>query len=122
VTAALPASIRRSAERATLELPFRLPAKEWFTVREAAVVAGMSERYVEKKFEEGKQLSGHRHNGSGGKRHAIRIPRAWLVAWLVATAEYDDPTLCDAYCACLRRLPKATLARIAREASAQLVA
>lgn len=110
---ALAASVRRSAEQSTLELPFAVPAKEWFSLREAAAIAGVSERYAEKKFDEGKELSGHEHNGGKGERMTKRIPRVWLLAWMIRTARYSDASLADAVIGCLRYLPAVSLNRIA---------
>lgn len=93
----LPASLRRSAERATLELPFRIPAKEWFTLREAAELMGLSESFVEKLYDGGSQLAGHNHNAGAGVRMSKRVPRVWLVAYLTRTATYDDASLADAW-------------------------
>lgn len=100
---ALPATVRRAAERATMELPFRVPNKEWFSLREAAVLCGMSESFIEAKFDEGTVLSGHEHNAGAGARMTKRIPRAWLIAYLISTARYDVDALVDAYVAAGRQ-------------------
>jgi hypothetical protein len=113
----LSASTRRSAERATLELPFSVPAKEWFSLAEAATLSGMGQSYVEKKFDEGKELSGHVHNGGKGERMTKRIPRVWLIAWMIRTAHYDDASLGDALIACLRHLAPDVLRRVAAAAA-----
>lgn len=110
--ATLPAPIRQSAAKATLELPFRIPAKEWFSLKEVATLSGMSESYVEKKFDEGKILSGHVHNGGTGARETKRIPRSWFIGWMIKTAEYNDASLGDAFVSCLKNLPEPTLLRI----------
>lgn len=115
--AALSAPIRHEAAKATLELPFAIPAKEWFSLGEAAALSGMSESYVEKKYDEGTELSGHNHNGGAALRATKRIPRVWLVRWLIATAQYDDPSLADALISALRRLPAASLLRVASAAT-----
>lgn len=114
---ALGTMLRRAAAGETLALPFSIPSKESFTFRELADLSGMSESYVEKKFDEGTQLSGHVHNGGKGERMSKRVPRAWAICWLIATAQYDDESLADAFVAALRRLPVATLERIARAAT-----
>lgn len=116
--ALLNAPVKHAAAKATLELPFFIPAKEWFGPKELAAIAGMSERYVEKKFEQGTELSGHTHNAGRGMRETIRIPRVWAVTWLVRTARYDDASLADAVIACLHFLPVASLLKIADAARA----
>lgn len=111
--ATLPAPVRLSAAKATLELPFRIPAKEWFSLREVGVISGMSESYVEKKFDEHTDLSGHVHNGGSGIRETKRVPRVWLISFLISTARYDDPSLGDALISCLKYLSAPILLRIA---------
>jgi hypothetical protein len=92
----------RAAARATLELPFRIPAKEMFSLREAAAVLGASESFCEKLFDAGRELSGHEYNAGAGLRMTKRIPRAWLVAYMLRTAKYDNDALVDALVAALR--------------------
>lgn len=95
-----------------MELPFRLPLKDWFTLREAASLCGMSESYLEKKFDEGTQLNGHVHNAGTGQRVSKRIPRAWLVVFMVSTSRYDVDSLADAYVAAAKHFEPATLRRV----------
>lgn len=109
----------RAAAEATLHLPFTVPAKEWFTPAEAARVLGLSERFIEKLYDEGTQLAGHSHNGGDGLRMTKRIPRVWLVAYAVKTATYDDASLADALLTCLPRFAPATLLRLADAARRQ---
>lgn len=90
------------ADDKTLHLPFAIPAKEWFTPAEAARLLGLSERTIENLYIQ-RQLSGHRHNAAGGKRPTFRIPRVWIVAYMVRTADYDDPALFEAFAACAPR-------------------
>jgi hypothetical protein len=106
-------SQQRAAAEATLHLPFTIPAKEWFTPAEAARLLGLSERFIEKLYDEGTQLAGHSHNGGDGLRMTKRIPRVWLVAYAVKTATYDDASLADALITCLPRLSPATLLKLA---------
>lgn len=113
---ALTANVRHAAARATLALPFRVPPQEWFSIREAAAAAGMKETFIEELFDAGVQLSGHTHNGGAGKRRTKRIPRVWLVAYLIRTADYTDESLADALITCLPHLPATTLLRIAEHA------
>jgi hypothetical protein len=98
----LPAAPSRAAARATLELPFRIPAKEMFSLKEAAAVLGTSESFAEKLFDAGRELSGHEYNAGAGLRMTKRIPRAWLVAYMLRTAKYDNDALVDALVAALR--------------------
>ncbi len=115
--ATLPAPVRHSAARATLELPFSIPAKEMFSLREAAGIMHLSESFVEKLFDQGAQLSGHCHNAGRGERMTKRIPRVWLVTYMIKTAHYDDSSLGDALLACLPKLPPLTLHRISLAAA-----
>lgn len=96
-------------------MPFRIPAKEWFGPREAGEVLGLSERTIEELYDRG-AISGHRHNAGEGKRMTKRIPRAWLVAYALRTADYDDESLAEALLATLPHLPAATLLRLAEQA------
>jgi hypothetical protein len=98
-----------------LHLPFRIPAKDWFGPREAGVVLGLSERTIEELYDKG-TLSGHRHNAGDGKRMTKRIPRAWLVAYAIRTADYDDAAMLDAFLDSLPHLPPASLLRVAETA------
>jgi hypothetical protein len=86
---------------APLELPFRVPAKGMFSLREAAAVMGMSESFTEKLYDAGRELSGHEHNAGAGLRVTKRIPRVWLVAYMLRTARYENTTLVDALIAAL---------------------
>lgn len=112
----LAAPVRHAAARDTLALPFRVPPQEWFSIREAAAAAGMKETFIEELFDAGTQLSGHTHNGGEGKRRTKRIPRVWLVAYLIRTADYTDDSLADALLTCLPHLPAPTLLRLAEHA------
>jgi hypothetical protein len=104
---AAPVSTRRAAAQATLELPFRIPAKEWFSLGEAAALCGMGESFMEKLFdaaaEKGEgEIFGHRHNAGAGARMTKRIPRLFLVAYLLKTATYDNDALVDCLIGSLR--------------------
>lgn len=114
------ATARKAAAAATLSLPFRMPPQEWFTLRQAGAVLGLSESMVEKLYDGG-ALTGHHHNAGQGQRLHKRIPRASLIAYAVATADYADESLADAYVAALTHLPAETLLRIAN-AARQLIA
>lgn len=106
---------KRASSLGQLHLPFRIPAKEWFGPREAGAVLGLSERTIEELYERG-DLSGHRHNAGAGKRMTKRIPRAWVVAYAIQTADYDDESLAEALLATLPHLPATTLLRLAERA------
>lgn len=93
---AIAASTRRHAAAATLHLPFKVPAKDWFSLKETATLIGMRESFAEKLYDQGK-ISGHAHNAGTGKRDTKRIPRMWVVSYLIRTAEYSDPDLADAF-------------------------
>jgi len=97
----------------SLHLPFAIPAKEWFSPREAALVLGLSERFIEKIYDEGRQLSGHSHNGATGARMTKRIPRIWILSYLLRTAEYDDASLIDALCISAPRLSPTACLQVA---------
>jgi hypothetical protein len=111
---ALAASVRRSAAEATLALPFRVPPQEWFTLRQAGAVLGLSESTVEKLYDAG-QLTGHSHNAGRGVRAHKRVLRAALVAYAIRTADYSDESLLDAYRSCLRHFPREALLAIAHD-------
>jgi hypothetical protein len=112
---ALPATVRRAAEQATMELPFRVPHKEWFSQREAGAVLGLSESAVEKLYDSG-ALTGHSHNAAKGERYAKRILRVSLIAYAIRTADYTEESLTDALLGCLPHLPAPALLRISIEA------
>lgn len=107
------AAHHRAAAEATLHLPFAIPAKDWFSPAEAARIMGLSERFIEKLYDEGTQLAGHNHNGGDGLRMTKKIPRVWLVAYAIRTATYDDPALFDALLCCLPRFTPQTLLKLA---------
>jgi hypothetical protein len=111
----LPAIIARAAAKATLQLPFRIPNKEWFTQREAGAVLGLSESMVEKLYDSG-ALTGHSHNAATGRRSAKRILRVALVAYAIRTSDYTDESLVDALLGCFPHLPSTSLLRISIEA------
>src|SRR5690625_1743382 len=72
-----------------LNFDYLLGQKKQFRIREAAAIIGMSPRFTEALFDEGKQLSGHEHNAGAGRRKSKTIPREWLIAYLIKTAQYD---------------------------------
>lgn len=111
------ASVRRAAEKSTLELPFRIPAKEWFSLREAASICGMGETFVETLFNAASdqrrgELFGHEHNAGKGARMTKRIPRIFLVAYLIKTATYDNDALVDCLVGCLQTCSRTQQARV----------
>ncbi len=112
---ALTANVRHAAARDTLALPFRVPPKDVFTIREVAELSGMKETFVEEQFDAGRELAGFKFNGGAGKRHSKRIPRAWAVAFLVKHATWHDESLLEAYRGCLRHLPTSALLVIAAD-------
>jgi hypothetical protein len=110
------APVRRAAAEATLTLPFRIPPQEWFTLRQAGAVLGLSESMIEKLYDQG-ALTGHSHNAGEKKlRETKRIPRIALVAYAVRTADYTDESFLDALLACLPALPPPSLLRLADQA------
>jgi hypothetical protein len=115
------APIRHAAEKATLELPFSIPAKDWFSLREAAQICGMGERFMEELFDRSAEkgsgeIFGHRHNAGAGARMTKRIPRIFLIAYLVRTATYTDQALLDCLIGSWRHLPRESLLRLAAAA------
>jgi hypothetical protein len=107
--------MRLAAAKATLELPFRIPNKEWFTLREAGAVLGLSESTAEVLYDRG-ELTGHSHNAATGQRKAKRVLRCALVAYAIRTADYTDESLTDALLGCLPHLPATTLLRFSIDA------
>lgn len=108
----LTTSIRRAAEQATLVLPFRIADKEWFTLREAGAVLGLSESTAEKLYDRG-ELTGHSHNAGDGLRTHKRVLRLSLISYAIRTADYTDDmlirSLVDELHGCLRHLPREML-------------
>jgi hypothetical protein len=118
------ASIKRAAERSTMELPFHIPPKEWFTIKEVAQLTGMSETFIEEVFDksdfDGKgPLGGHKHNAGTGQRKSKRIPRINVVAYLVTTANYEIDGIVDEQIRTLQHLSEMPLRRIAASALAR---
>ena len=109
------ATVRKAAARATLTLPFRVPPQDWFTLRQAGAVLGLSESMAEKLYDGG-QLTGHSHNAGRGLRDHKRVLRTSLIAYAIKTADYDDDSLTDALTACLPNLSPETLLRVAEAA------
>ena len=75
------------------------PSIEWYSIKDAARITGMKERFLLEAYDSGK-ISGHSHNagvarkrqeGSTRRRYTKRIPRWWLAAYLAQTADYDGP-------------------------------
>lgn len=112
---ALAAPVRHAAARDTLALPFRVPLQDWFTLRQAGAVLGLSESTAEKLYDAG-QLTGHSHNAGRGERAHKRVLRTSLIAYAIRTADYADESLADALVACLPHLPADTLLRVAEHA------
>ncbi len=117
MAAAAPASVRKAAEKSTLELPFQIPAKEWFSVREAAAVCGMGETFMESLFDAARdqkkgEVFGHEHNAGNGARMTKRIPRVFIVAYLIKTATYDNEALVDCLLSSLKCCSRAQQARV----------
>lgn len=113
----LAAPVRHAAAKATLELPFSIPAKEWFSLAEAAGLCGMGETFMEKLFdaadENGKgEIFGHKHNAGTGARNTKRIPRVFVVAYMIKTATYDNDALVDCLVACLRNCSREQKRRV----------
>ena len=111
-TATLSASVRRAAAQQTLELPFRVPAQDWFTLRQAGAVLGLAESTVEKLYDKG-ELTGHSHNAGRGERDHKRVLRVSLLAYALRTADYDDASLDDALLAALKPLSPTRLVALA---------
>lgn len=113
----LSATVRRSAAEATLALPFRIPLREWFTLRQAGEALGLSESTVEKLYDAGK-LTGHSHNAGRGEREHKRILRLAVVAYAMRTADYDDghiEGLVDDFVGCMRHLPAPLVLRASEQ-------
>lgn len=111
----LTANVRRAAAEQTLELPFRVPPQEWFTLRQAGAVLGLAESTVEKLYDKG-ALTGHSHNAGDDQRKHKRVLRVSLIAYAVKTADYHDEGLADLLIGCLRHLSRDLLLRISAAA------
>jgi hypothetical protein len=114
MSAAVPASIRRRAAEQTLELPFPIPDRAWFSLKMAGGVLNLAESTVEKLYDKG-ELTGHSHNAGRGLRDHKRILRVSLLAYAIKTADYTNESLGDALVDCLTHLPAATLQRLVSE-------
>ncbi|KAF0093449.1 MAG: Uncharacterized protein E1N59_2850 [Puniceicoccaceae bacterium 5H] len=89
------------------QFDYLLPAgKEWFGVKEAAAILDLSPGFVRDAFDMGK-LCGHAHNGSAAKgreqRYERRIPREFLILYLIETANYDTGSAVQRHLEALRR-------------------
>jgi len=110
---ALSAATRKRAEQATLELPFRVPPQDWFTLQQAARAIGLGESATEKLYDQG-QLTGHSHNAGSGLRDHKRVLRVSLVAYLLRTADYEDThSLVDSLLSSFRHCPLSILELLA---------
>ena len=115
--ASLKASVRHAAAEATLPLPFGFPDKEWFSIAEVAKLCGMSETFIEAVFDktehEGKgPLGGHKHNAGKGRRRTKRIPRAFVITYVLGTATYDNGGMIDEFVRVLYHQSEETLRQV----------
>lgn len=94
---------QRGRPIASGQIALNLPAKDWFSKADTARAIGMSVSFVEKIYDEGR-ISGHAHHGGAGLKSVRRIPRAWLVAYLLNSAEYKSEDLAEALERCLSSL------------------
>lgn len=108
----LPAATRSAAANATLELPFRVPPQEWFTLRQAGAVLGLSESTAEKLYDRG-ELTGHSHNAGRGERDHKRVLRAAVIAYAIRTADYEDASFDQLLLDSLRHLSAPRLLALA---------
>lgn len=108
----LSSATRKRAEQATLELPFRVPPQDWFTLQQAGKVLDLGESAVEKLYDQG-QLTGHSHNAASGQRFTKRVLRVSVVAYLIRTADYDAHSLADSLLGSFRYCSLAILEQLA---------
>jgi hypothetical protein len=81
----LAANIRKAAAAATLQFDWLLPAdRPMLKVAEVVALTGMRTTWVEEYFAE----KCHRYTGEESKRPPMRIPRAFVLELLVASAKY----------------------------------
>ncbi len=111
-----PAQVRRAAAHATLSFDWLVPAKPWFTPREVGNLVGMSDCFIEKLLDEGRQIAGHEYNGGAGKKFSKRVPRAFVINLLIKSARYDAETKLEAFLSCLREFSQQELLVIAEAA------
>lgn len=116
MTARLPAPVRIAAAKSTLQFDWLVPHKPSFSFKEVCAITGLSDSFIEKLFDAGRELSGHEYNGGRGERMTKRVPRTFLVALLIKSARYDAETKRDALVSCLREFGAADLFLIAEEA------
>ncbi len=120
MTAKLSAPVRQAAAKATLQFDWLVPHKPSFSFREVCGITGLSDSFIEKLFDAGRELSGHEYNGGRGERMTKRVPRAFVIALLIKSARYDADTKRDALVSCLREFDAADLLIIAEEARKQI--
>jgi len=97
---------------------YLLPSGQvWFKVREVARIAGLCESTIDTLFEEGRLISGHVHSCGSGQRVTKRIPRSFVISFLIRTARYDQATKLQAFLACLREFNADELRQIATAAN-----
>lgn len=110
---ALTAAVRKQAEQETLELPFPIPEKEWFSLRAAGGLLGLCESVAEKLYDKG-EITGHSHNAGTGQRIHKRVHRLSLIAYAMRTADYDSQSLIESLLGSFRFLSLPLLERLAR--------
>ena len=79
---------RSSISASQLQFDWLLGERQFWSLKSAAGLLGVSDSFLEKLWDAG-QISGHEFNAGRNLRMTKRIPRAFLVALLVATARYS---------------------------------
>lgn len=89
----LSTSIRRAAAESTLEFDWLLGDRQMWTFKAIETLTGMSDSFLEKLWEDDQHpmhLRGHTYGaGALGAKKAKRVPRAFVVRLLVASANYS---------------------------------
>jgi GTPase involved in cell partitioning and DNA repair len=100
------------------QFDYLLPAgKQWWTLREVAALTRLAKSTVEKFYDEGRLLSGQSYCAGAGLRFTKRVPRCFVITFLVKTAQYDAETRLQAFLSCLPEFSGDQLRQIATVAN-----
>jgi hypothetical protein len=101
----------------------RLPAGDFVTAKDIAAATGFTHRTILNAIAKGTFRGFQLNAAQGADEEAYkttRIPRECAVTGLVRMATYDAHSLCDDTIYCLKRLDKASLAKVHAAAAREL--
>jgi len=102
-----------------LQFDWLLGERQFWSLKSAAGLLGLSDSFLEKLWDQG-QIAGHEFNAGRGERLTKRIPRAFVVALLVRSANYSSEAKLQTYMSCLREFGEIELQQLVREAEAEI--